>query len=73
MLTETFLSLGLLVPVSALSLRIFFDAFRFVYTLQQRYQRIEIIQKIHWELMKNSQNLSFLNGNLCIFLSNLLI
>lgn len=72
-LMETLLSVGIMVPLTTLSLRIFIDAIRFGKTSQAKLERIDAIQKVQWNMLQRSpfpeiqtgKELSHYNGNLC--------
>ena len=65
-LSQTLFSLGLLVPLSTLSLRLFIDTLQFISLIRRKLKKIKIIQQIQWILFQK-KNIKFhiLKDKLC--------
>ena len=74
-LLETLMSVGIMVPLTTLSLRLFVDALQFGKGCQDKIQRIEALQRVQWHMLhrspfpylQNNKQLTHYNGNICKF------
>jgi hypothetical protein len=62
LLSQTLFSIGLFVPLSTLSLRLFMDALQFISLLQTKLNKIEIIRQLQMILFQK-KNVKFLISN----------
>jgi hypothetical protein len=62
LLSQTLFSIGLFVPLSTLSLKLFMDAFQFISLLQTKLNKIEIIRQLQMILFQK-KNVKFLISN----------